>query len=297
MTGPPATIRTIAIQDLDDPRLAPYRDVRDADLRGSHGLYIVESEACIARWLAAIAQRRHAAPGAPPRPPVLEVHSLLLTEESMERLRHAIACARAGPVFIAPRELIERTSGYDHHHGSLGMGRRVPDPGVDALVRPLGADDDALVLVTDGVVHVDNMGSIFRNAAAFAAAGVICSSDSADPLMRKTVRISMGHVFTVPWTTAADLPAALERLRESGFRVVVAEDEPGAAEISAVPFEGRVAVVFGAEGRGVARSILERADLVARIPTEPGVPLNVAVASAIVLHEARRAERSRGARG
>ncbi|MBM4111879.1 MAG: RNA methyltransferase [Phycisphaerae bacterium] len=328
MSNAASSARVIELADLDDPRAAPYRNVRDADLRGAHGLYLVESAVCIERWLRAIEARRRpaAASGtdAPtharregrddPRaaPPRLEVHSLLLAPPALERLRPALDAAGAGPVYAAPLEVVERISGYDHHHGALAMGRRLPDAGADELVdaidrsaMPPAAADSACrdagsaapLLVADGIVHVDNMGSIFRNAAAFGAAGVLLSRDSADPLMRKTVRISMGHVFTVPWAVADDLRAAIDLLRRRGYRIVAAENEPDAKPIGGVSLRNRVAVVFGAEGRGVARGILDAADEIVRIPTRPGVPLNVAIASAIVLHEAIRADGNGGARG
>lgn len=299
-----AAVRPILLRDLDDPRVAFYRDVRDADLRGAHALFLVESAACIERWLEGVAKRR----AGERLPPSVEVHSLLLAPEALERLRPAIDRAEAAPVFVAPPELIERLSGFDHHHGALGLGRRAPDAALDALVasmlegaRTPQAPDPApaagatashrVLLATDGVVHVDNMGSLFRNAFAFGAAGVLRSGDSADPLVRKTIRISMGRVFSVPWATSRDLGADLALLRGRGFRVIVAEDLPDALDVRDCPFGDPCVIVFGAEGRGVARGIIAAADACCRIRTRPGVSINVAVASAIVLHEAMRAGR------
>jgi len=295
----------IEIHDLDDPRVARYRDSRDADLRGRHGLFLVESESCIRRWLEGVARRR----AGERLTPALAVDSLLLSREAFERMGGAIDAAGGAETFVAEAVLVERISGFDHHHGALGLGRRSADEGadltamLDAIERPRAVADDraaappGAVVVTDGVVHVDNMGSIFRNAAALGAAGVLVSSRCADPLVRKTIRISMGHVFAVPWATAPDLPAALRELRARGWTVFAAENAPGAVDIDRAPFGGRIAVVFGAEGHGVSAAVMAETERIVRVPSREGVPLNVAVASAIVLHELGRAERHRTARG
>jgi len=287
-------VNPVPIDDLDDPRVAIYRDVRDADLRGAHGAFIVESAACIERWMAAVVRRNRGEH----LPPPVNVHSLLLSPEALERLRPAVEAAGALTVFVAPSELVERISGYDHHHGALGMGRRAPDATLDDLLAaPVQADAPRVLLAADAVVHVDNMGSLFRNAYAFGAAGVLLSGDSADPLTRKTIRISMGRVFSVPWATSANLAADLGTLRTRGIRVIVAEDADGAEDVVQCRFDDPCVLVLGAEGRGVSREVLASADGVCRIATRPGVSLNVAVASAIVLHEAMGAQRRRRGSG
>lgn len=308
MNGMDRSTGPIEIRDLDDLRVAQYRDSRDADLRGRHGLFLVESEACIRRWLGGVAQRR-----AGNRPtPSLGVESLLLSHEAFGRLADAIEAAGEVRTYVAEASIVERIAGYDHHHGAIGLGRRAADDGadlaafLDATERPSTVGDarptalSRAVVVTDGVVHVDNMGSIFRNAAALGAAGVLVSSRCADPLVRKTIRISMGHVFAVPWATVRDLPAALRELRARGWRVVAAENTPDAVDVidlDRTTFDRRSAVVFGAEGHGISPAVMAEAETVVRVPSREGVPLNVAVASAIVLHELGRAERNRSARG
>lgn len=313
----------IELDGPDDPRAALYRDSRDADLRGRHGLFLVESETCIRRWLDGVRRRREGGR----LPPALGIESLLLAREVHARLRKAVEAAQVPQVLVADASVVERISGFDHHHGALGLGRRSIDDGADLealldaaeqvpVAGPAGADattgDDAAartagtdatflppraIVATDGVVHVDNMGSIFRNAAALGAAGVLLSPRCADPLVRKTIRISMGHVFAVPWATAPDLPAALRRLAARGWRIVAAENAAGALDVDAAPLGGRCVVVFGAEGHGISPAVLAEASLVIRVPSRCGVPLNVAVASAIVMHELGRAERQRAARG
>lgn len=303
------------IVDPRDPRVDLYRDSRDADLRGRHGLFLVESETCLRRWLEGVARRRRGER----LPPALEVHSLLVTAEVAGRLGDLAARAGVESMIVADRGAIERISGFEHHHGALGLGRRpsrAEEVGnLDAFVTAIesatdeatGAADAArgaarplppgtgtgarAVVVTDGVVHVDNMGSIFRNAAALGAAGVLLSPRCADPLVRKSIRISVGHVFAVPWAVAADLPAALRALKARGWRVAAAENARDAVDLEHASFAARTAIVFGAEGHGISAAVLAEADQVCRIPSRAGAPLNVAVASAIVLHEVGRADR------
>lgn len=289
---------TIPLTDLDDPRVSLFRDVRDADLRGAHGLFLVESEACVRRWLHAVAARRRGAA----LPPAVDVHSLLLSPERVDSLRPAILAAigdapGAAPVFSAPAAAVASISGYSHHHGALGLGRRAPDAPPETLLAALPPGPCTL-LVAMGVVHVDNAGALFRNAAAFGAGGILLGPGCADPLTRKAVRISMGRVFSVPWGTFASLPQLLPALRAAGFRVVAAEHVPGAVDVERLPHHPRNAFLLGAEGAGLAPEALAAADAVCRIATvirppdegpDEGISLNVAVASAILLHEANRA--------
>lgn len=301
---PPPTL----ISDPDDARIDLYRDSRDADLRGGHDLFLVESVVCIERWLRSIGRRSRGEV----LPPALGVHSLLVSPAVLERLRADLLAARLPEqtsLFVAEPSIIEHISGFDHHHGALGLGRRSTDDAADRLrlLAPFAAGSASralessatagVLMVTDGVVHVDNMGSLFRNAAALGAGGVLLSPRCADPLVRKTIRISMGHLFGVPWAVADDLPGELRRLRAGGVRVSVAENTPNAVDIDRAELTQPCAIVFGAEGHGVSPSVMAEADEVLRVPSREGIPLNVAVTSAIVLHELGRAERHRATRG
>ncbi|MCA9289670.1 MAG: RNA methyltransferase [Phycisphaerales bacterium] len=272
-------MNAIAVESLDDVRLAPYRDVRDADLRGRDGLFLVESEPVLRRVLASS----------------WTVDSILVSPTRLARLRADGGLeAHAGPVYVLDDAAMSTISGYRVHGGVLASGRR-PAASADAVDRVLGGLDperDWCVVLCEGVTHVDNIGSVFRNAAAFGADAVILDATCADPLFRKAIRISMGHVFAVPWATSADWGADLERLRTRwGMTVCAAESVAGARSITEIPRSGRRGFVFGSEGRGVSSSTLASCDGVYAIPMAPGVPsLNVAVASAVLLHEVRRAD-------
>jgi tRNA G18 (ribose-2'-O)-methylase SpoU len=281
MNGP-----RIHAADPADPRLDPYRAVRDADLRGRDGLCCVETPRVVRRFLAACARARAAGEAAwdalacVPR-------SVLCDRRTLAQLGPALADLPSADVFVADdAAAITAISGYELHSGALAIGERRPEPGPGALAALGGT-----LAACDGIVHTDNVGAIFRNAASFGIAGVLLSPGSSDPLLRKTVRVAMGRVFDVPWARAADWPGALWELQRAGWRIVAAEDSPGARPVDDVPPRDRTVIVFGAEAAGVRAEILGRADLVARIPmsTRGGAladdppSLNVAVASAVMM--------------
>ena len=271
--------------DPGDARLAPYRGVRDADLRGRDGLACIETARVVRRFLAGWARARDAGRagsfGCEPR-------SVLCDERTLPALRPALEAAGDVDVFVAPdADAVTAISGYELHSGALAIARRLPEPTAASLAGARG-----VIAACDGIVHTDNVGAIFRNAASFGAAGVLLSPHSSDPLLRKTIRVAMGRVFDVPWARAADWPGDLDRLRrEHGFRIVAAEDAPGAVDVASLAPAERTIVVFGAEAAGVSPAILAMADAVARIPmsslggalADDPPSLNVAVASAVML--------------
>lgn len=286
MTGGALPVPTIAA-DPADPRLAAYRGVRDADLRGRDGLCCIETPRVVARFLASALRARerggdarHALPCVP--------RSVLCDPRGLESLADLLRRLPEVDVFLAPDDrTVTEISGYGLHSGALAIGVRRDEPDPSSL-----AGVDGTLAACDGVVHTDNLGAIFRNAASFGAAGVLLSPNSSDPLLRKTIRVAMGRVFDVPWARAREWPQALWDLRaRHGFRIVAAEDAPGAVDVGTLSPAPRTVVVFGAEGAGVSRAILDGADAVARVPmsTRGGTladdppSLNVAVASAVML--------------
>jgi tRNA G18 (ribose-2'-O)-methylase SpoU len=286
MSGGSGGVPTITA-DQADPRLASYRGVRDADLRGRDGLCCVETPRVVARFLASVLRAREYGAAARDALPCVP-RSVLCDPRGLEAIAGLLARMPEVDVFLAPDAVsVTAISGYALHSGALAIGVRREEPGPDSL-----AGADGTIAACDGVVHTDNLGAIFRNAASFGAAGVLLSPNSSDPLLRKTVRVAMGRVFDVPWARAAEWPQALWDLRaRHGWRIVAAEDVPGAADVGTLAAAPRTVVVFGAEGAGVSRAILEGADAVARVPmsTRGGAlaadppSLNVAVASAVML--------------
>lgn len=280
----------------DDPRLDPFRGVRDRELRGTLGLHAIESERVVHRFLTAALRRR-----AHPAPPRLEPLALLVTPDAAERLADITAHFPALAVYrCADEKALHEITGYTMHSGAIALGLRHEDGTVGELLsclareHPYAARD--VVVALDGITQTDNVGAIFRNAASFGARGVLLSPRASDPFLRKTLRVSMGRAVALPWARAhdGDWPGALERLRrEQGYAIIAAEDTPDAVELAGFRPPARAVVVFGAEQDGVSRGVLELSDAVVKIPMRgaaspalEGDPpsLNVSIASAVVLH-------------
>lgn len=257
----------VVITDPLDPRIAAYRDIRERDLVGREGLFIAEGEVVV-RVLC----------GRSIHPPV----SLLVAEKRVAALAGLIAGIPEGvPVFSASQAVMDRIAGFPMHRGILAVGRRAPTPAVDVLLA--GSGPGAIVVVLFGIANHDNMGGIFRNAAAFGASAVILDSDCCDPLYRKAIRVSVGAALTVPFARLGRGDDALAILAVHGFEAV-ALSPGGASPLGEMRRPDRVAVLFGTEGAGLPQSILDRARTV-RIPMAGALDsLNVATATGIVLH-------------
>lgn len=184
-------------------------------------------------------------------------------------------------VLIAGRELFDRIAGYPVHRGVLALAERPAERDPTEVVAAR-----RLVLVVEAVNDFENVGAIFRNAAAFGAGAVILDPRTADPLYRRCVRVSLGHVLQVPFARMGDWPSGLADLSRAGF-TVLALSPAGDAEIGAVAGEvsGPVALVVGSEGNGLSAGAMAAADRVVRIPMAAGVDsLNAATAAAVALH-------------
>lgn len=289
------------ITSLDDPRVAEYRDVRDADLRGGGGLapagplgpsnklFMAESEPVIRRL---IESQRYA------------IKSLLVSDERWESLRaglpHApdsMSCFAASgtTVYLADVLLIREIAGYRHHGGALAVGFRPSnsDLNPEHIVRHLAGLNHYAVLLCEGITHVDNIGAMFRNAAALGAEAVILNSDCADPLFRKAIRVSMGQVFNVRWAIAEDLAMVMHTLRSRCLATIVAaETHPAATPVTEFDFPSRCGIVLGGERHGISSDTIAKADFVVEFPmARPGATLNVAVAAALMIQEWKRASR------
>ncbi|MDA8047055.1 MAG: RNA methyltransferase [Actinomycetota bacterium] len=194
----------------------------------------------------------------------------------------ATGAARAGiPVLVAGQELFDGIVGYHAHRGALALAHRPPAASVASVV-----DGARLVLVVEGVNDHENLGALFRNAAAFGAGAVILDPSTAEPLYRRSVRVSVGQVLRVPFARATSWPGELAELRGLGFRVVALTPEgPATTAALAGGGTGRWAVLVGSEGEGLSSAARSGSDLAVRIPMAFGVDsVNVATAAAIALH-------------
>ncbi|NLT53876.1 MAG: RNA methyltransferase [Actinomycetales bacterium] len=265
----------IRVDGLDDPRLADYVGLTDVVLRSRHepeaGLYMAESERVIRRALAA---------GHRPR-------SLLLADRWLEPMADLVreVAVTGAPVFVGSLDALRQLTGFTVHRGAIAAVHRPPAPSLDRVLA--GA---RRVVVLEDIVDHTNVGAIFRSVAGIGADAVLVSPRCADPLYRRSVRVSMGTVFQVPWTRLEPWPGGLDDLRAAGFRVAALALRDDAVPLDALEGDApdRLAFVLGTEGDGLSRAAMDQADLVVRIPMAGGVDsLNVAAAAAVALWAAR----------
>lgn len=263
----------IPVDDPDDPRLAEYRSLPDAELRRriegpartGEGIFVAEGTLVIRRLLASPYRLR----------------SVLVTPRQRDVLAPELEAVDA-PVYVADQPVMNRVAGFDIHRGAVASADRRALPGVEEVI-----GSARLVAVLEDIVDHENLGGIFRNAAAFGVGAVLLSPRCADPLYRRSVRVSMGNVLHVPFTRLSPWPSGLATLRRAGFRLLALTPAPHARPLRSVTprRSDRVAVMLGTEGPGLSGDALGRADELVRIPMAPGVDsLNVATAAAIAFH-------------
>jgi tRNA G18 (ribose-2'-O)-methylase SpoU len=256
----------IPIDDPDDPRIADYRQVRERDLVGRDGLFVAEGRVVIEKWLH---RGRH------------PMRSMLMAEQRLAGLADLLAAVPAdAPVYVASQAVMDAVAGFPIHRGLLALGER-REPGLEALLA--GLPPAAVVMGLVGIANHDNMGGLFRNAAAFGVDAVMIDQGCCDPLYRKAIRVSVGAALTLPFARAGDAANMAGCLEAQGFSLV-ALSPGGAVVLRDLEAQPRTAVLFGAEGAGLPQEVLSRARTVA-IPMADGFDsLNVATSSGIVLH-------------
>ena len=264
----------VPVTDPADPRLADYRDLRDVALRRlletEHGLFIAEGATVFRRALAA---------GYEPR-------SLLLTPTWHEDLADALGDLDV-PCYLVDEAVVEQVAGFHVHRGALAAMHRRPLPTVEEVLA--GADR---VVVLEDVVDHTNVGAVFRSAVALGAQAALLSPRCADPLYRRSVKVSMGTVFSLPYTRVDDWWDAVPALREAGFTTVALTPDAGAVDLADVPTSRRLALLVGSEGHGLTHRWQQAADLRARIPMAGGIDsLNVAAAVAVACYALRPRDR------
>jgi tRNA G18 (ribose-2'-O)-methylase SpoU len=265
----------IRITDAADPRIAEFRDIRERDLVGRGGGFIAEGTVVL-RMLA----RAHAENGG------ITAEKILLLENRVAGLADLLAeFAPEVPVYVADAGVLDAIAGFHLHRGVLALGRRAAVPSARQLLDT--CSEPALVIVACGISNHDNIGSIFRNAAAFGAQAVLLDETSCDPLYRKALRVSVGAVLSVPYARGGSALSLLETLDEKGFAVWGLSPQ-GESDIRDIPADRRIALVTGTEGEGLPEDILSRFRN-ARIPQMPGLDsLNAATATGIALYEISR---------
>lgn len=277
---------SIAIDNLADPRVAIFHAVSDPDHLRRTGHFIAEGRLVVER-LVGVTQARRAVSS--PYPPY-EIEALLLSDAAHDALAPALASIPEIPVYVCTAAAFASLGGFNLHRGALAVARRPSLPAIAGLVS--GA---RRVVVLENVGNPDNIGGIFRTAAAFGVEAVLLSPGCGDPLYRKAIRTSMAATLSMPYAVMSDWPAGLQQLRLYGFSLVALTPRANARPLNAwaSQLQGdnatrgdspRLAVLFGSEGPGLTVAAVDLADVCLRIPMVEAVDsLNVTVACGIAL--------------
>jgi tRNA G18 (ribose-2'-O)-methylase SpoU len=263
----PVIAHPTEVRDPADVRLDDFRDLTTADRRpdrpGGRGLVIAEGVVVVRRLLAS----RY-----PPR-------AVLGVPRRIEELAGDLT-GHTAPVYATSAEVLAEVVGFHLNRGVLAVADRAAPWTAQDVVRTARR-----VVVLEGVGDHENLGSLFRNAAALGIGGVLLGPGCADPLYRRSVRVSMGHVLAVPFAHLTEWPDGLKWLREKGFQVLAMTPAADAAPVSAFAGAPRAAVLLGSEGPGLSAAAIEAADAAVRIPMAGGVDsLNVATAGAVAFY-------------
>lgn len=266
-------MRIIPIESVDAPELADFARLTDVALRRAlepaGGLYLAESTKVIARAIGA---------GHIPR-------SVLVHQRWLPDLEPLLEAFPDVPVYVGTEEALQSLTGFHLHRGALAAMHRPALPELEQVLA--GA---RRVVVLEDIVDHTNVGAAFRAVAGLGADAVLVSPRCADPLYRRSVRVSMGTVLQVPWTRIGEWQDAAPRLHDAGFHIAalaLADDAVSLDEFATHP-PHRLAIVMGAEGDGLSRRALSAADTVVTIPMQHGVDsLNVASAAAVALYALR----------
>ncbi len=262
-----------SLDGVADPALADYRALTDVELRRRSepalGIFIAEGELVIRRALRA---------GYPMR-------SALMTQRWLSSVADLVTDIDV-PLYVGSEELLESVTGFHVHRGALAAMGRLPLRSVADLL-----PHSSRVVVLEEVNSHTNLGAIFRSAAGLGMDAVLLSPTCADPLYRRSVRVSMGEVFSIPYARIESWPSGLTLLREAGFRVLALTPDSRASPIDEIAVRDgeKLALLLGAEGPGLSRSALEAATSAVRIPMGNGVDsLNVAAAAAVACYAIAR---------
>jgi tRNA G18 (ribose-2'-O)-methylase SpoU len=259
------------LKSIDDQRLDPYRALTDIALRSAtepaSGIYIAESAKVISRAIAA----GH------------EPLSILMETRWLDRMNDLLGTDLMDSnldVFIGEPELLEQLTGYHVHRGALAAMVRPNEQTLSEVVK-----DARRVVVLENIVDHTNVGAIFRSAAGLGIDAILITPQCADPLYRRSIRVSMGSVFAMPWTRANDWPATLGQLTSEGFHTVALSPNESSTSLEEFAREdhGKVTLVLGSEGPGLSPESIALCHSTVHIPMSHGVSsLNVAAASAVV---------------
>jgi tRNA G18 (ribose-2'-O)-methylase SpoU len=267
------------VDSLDDPRVADYRNVRDADLLGRRGVFMAEGDLVVRTLVDRSA---------------FTTRSLLLSETRLEAMSDLVGrLPESVPVYVAAQNVMNGIVGFHIHRGCLAAGERPAERDPADLARACARATRPLLILEDLANH-DNVGGLFRNAAAFGGGGILLTRRCCDPLYRKAIRVSIGTALTLPFAFVGDSARAIALARECGLETIALTPDPASQSLASLVRAGGVrsgaALLIGAEGPGLTRAALAEADRRVRIDIEAEVDsLNAMVAGAIALFALRAA--------
>jgi len=267
-------VAILRIDDPADPRIAAYRNVPDPDLLIQGGLFVAEGRLVVRRLIEG--QR-------------FSVHSVMVTDAARAALNDVLPSQDELPVYVVSQAVMNGITGFNMHRGCLAIGERPrPREWRNAMT---GAQR---VIALERIGNADNVGAVFRSAAAFGIDAVLLERTCTDPLYRKAIRTSMGAALTIPFATAEPLPEVLRELARDGWVVMAMTPSPTALALRplALTIASRpIVVVVGNEGEGLTEATLDACTHRARIPMTSAVDsLNLAAAAAIALYELNQGE-------
>ena len=262
----------VPVDSLDDPRIAPYRDLKDRELARAGGRFIAEGEQVVRRLLdsdyptdSLLLARRRAAEIVPLAPPDV-------------------------PVYVVDDALVHRIVGFKFHSGVMAVGRRKPPVPLDDVLAAAANKPRLTLVVLPDIANTDNMGALVRISTAFGADALVLGQHSCDPFWRQAVRVSMGTIFSLPLVRSADLLADLHNLRDRWrFGLAAAVVGEGAEPLAGAERPDRLALLFGNEAQGLGEDYVSACQRRVTIPMKLGTDsLNVAVAAAVFLYHFTR---------
>jgi len=265
-------LAAIPIDDPHDARVAAFRDIRERDLTGRQGLFVAEGEVVL---------RVLASPASLCRPV-----AALIAQKRLGALSDVLMTfPPEAPVYSAAQPVLDGIAGFHLHRGILALGEKPAPRSPAEILAALG--NDAVVVLACGIGNHDNIGGVFRAAAAFGAGAVLLDDRCCDPFYRKAIRVSVGAVVRTPMATGLEAGETIDGLKAAGFRVL-AMTPSSSSPLHLEPRGGRIAIVLGAEGPGLPAGVMARCETVG-IPMSGGFDsLNVATAGSIALHHFTR---------
>jgi len=260
---------SIAIDSLDDSRVADYQHVADHQHMLDRALFVAEGRLVVRRLL----DLRH-----------WRIASILLTSAAADNLGDVLHLTEA-PIYLVDQALMNAIAGFNIHRGCLALAHRPPVEASTPLGLSIATGHLSRVLVLEGVNNPDNVGGLFRTAAAFGVELVVLGPSCGDPLYRKAIRTSMASTLVVPFVLAPQWPGALSDLVADGFSVAALTPRHDALPLRDLPRHAKLALVVGAEGDGLTEPALAASSVRVCIPMTPAMDsLNVTTAASIAMY-------------